>query len=82
MMDELRLHGQNPWEADSRSDSQEISRLLWKKVTHCRVHKNPPLDNILSQMNPLHILFKIHRNIILPATRTLPKLSLLCRFSD
>jgi hypothetical protein len=56
-----------PWEADSHSDSQETSRLLW----NLKAHKNPPLVPILSQINPVHILPpylpKIHSNIILPS---------------
>jgi hypothetical protein len=39
------------WGADSHSDSQEIPRLLWNTKFHCSVHKSPPLDQILSQMN-------------------------------
>ena len=31
-----------PWEADSFSASQEISRILWKLKVHCRVHKKLP----------------------------------------
>jgi hypothetical protein len=56
------------WSADSRSASQSIFHLLWNPKIHYRVHKSKPLDPVMSQKNPAHILkpysFKIHFNII------------------
>jgi hypothetical protein len=41
-------------EANSRSASQEIHRLLCKPTVHCRAHKSPPLVHTLRQLTPLH----------------------------
>jgi hypothetical protein len=55
------------WEANIHSASQKIP----PKIHYC-VHKNPPLDTVLSEMNAVHNLticsFKIHFNIILSST--------------
>jgi hypothetical protein len=74
------------WESDSHSVNQEISPVLWNPKVHYHVHKNPPVDSILSQMNLVYILtpyfFKINFNIILPSMSRFPKQSLLFMFSD
>jgi hypothetical protein len=44
----------SPSEANSRSASQEIPRLLCKPTVHCRAHKSPPLVHTLRQLTPLH----------------------------
>jgi hypothetical protein len=43
-------------EADSLSTVQEISHLLWNRKGHCRVHKSPPLEPIMTQTNPFDTL--------------------------
>jgi len=79
--------GQSPsWQANSFSASQEISSLLWNSKVHYRVKMNPPLDRILSQMNPVHNLIpyslKIHFNIVFLPTSGSPKWSFPVRFPD
>jgi hypothetical protein len=65
------------WEHNSRSHFQEIVLHLWNPLVYFHVHKNPPLDTVLSQMNPIIIpvshLFNIHSNITLPSTASSPK---------
>jgi hypothetical protein len=69
-------------EADSRSAGQVIPRLLWNLKVHYRVHKDPPLVPILSNIN-LHppLLFKICSNINLPFKPGCSKWSLPFKFS-
>jgi hypothetical protein len=41
----------------------------WNLKIYCRIHSRPPLDPILSQLNPVHTLspytFKIHLDLII-----------------
>jgi len=63
------------WKADSRSVNQGIPRLLWNLKAGNPVHESPPLDPVLSQINPVHTLplhCKINLNIILPSSFTSP----------
>ena len=43
-------------EANSSLASQETTRILWNPKIHSRVHENPPLFSVLSQINPVHTL--------------------------
>jgi hypothetical protein len=63
------------WES---ATSQTILYLLCSpKVQWSCIHKNPPLDFILSQMNPVHILTtdfcKTHFNVILTSSVSCPE---------
>jgi hypothetical protein len=53
-------------EANSRSASQEIPRILQFLKIHYTIHNSPPLDPTPCQMNPVHIFppyfFKVHCN--------------------
>jgi len=74
------------WEANSRSASQEIPRLLWNPEVNYCADKSPPLIPVLSQMHSVHTLpnyfFKIHSNIILPFTPRSSEWSLPFRVSE
>jgi hypothetical protein len=59
-------------EAASCAATQEFPKILWSQKVHHRVHKNPVLVPILSQIDSVHTtpscLSKIHFNIIHPPT--------------
>jgi hypothetical protein len=63
----------NPsWEAAGGTAIQELPSILWNSKVHYRVHENPPLVPIVSQINPDHTISsyisEIHFNIIHPPT--------------
>jgi hypothetical protein len=68
------------WEADIRSSGQERVRSLRNAMAHYYGHSSPPSALIVSQLNPLHNLCKIHFNIAFPSTLTSSKWSLPFRF--
>jgi len=64
---------QNPWEANSSTDSQERLRILWNPNIYHRFYKSPPLVPVQSQINPIHtphsILFLLTYITILSCLR-------------
>jgi hypothetical protein len=64
---------QCPWEAVSRSPIQEIVYILWNPKVCYSVHRVPPLDRILNQMNQKCVsscpIFRIHYNTECPDHR-------------
>jgi hypothetical protein len=58
-----QLMVQRQWEADSRTGSQEIPAILQIPKVWYRVHNGPPLDRILSQINPVHNVSSYFLNI-------------------
>jgi hypothetical protein len=57
-------------EAASCAATQEFPNIIWNYKVHYHVHKNSPLDSILSLIDSVHItisyLSKMHFNIIHP----------------
>jgi len=72
---------QTHWESWSRSTGQKIARLLWNPKYHYCVHI-PPLDLILSQLNPVYTLTSLYDSSYYSSTLRSPKCLLPFRFSD
>lgn len=72
--------------ANNFSGSQEIPRILWKRLVRHSVSNSLPLFHILSQMNPLSIIpqkiFKNYSNTILPSAPKSTNCSLCYRVSS
>jgi hypothetical protein len=47
------------WEANSNLAGQRIPCLLCNLMAHYSIHKQPPLDHIMSQINPVSILLPL-----------------------
>jgi hypothetical protein len=58
------------WNVDRWSAGKDIPQLLWNAKVHYIVHKSPPLDPVLSQLKPAHILTAYLKPILIRAGRS------------
>jgi hypothetical protein len=60
------------WKTDNHSTNRDIPSILWNPKLHYHVHKSPPLDSALNQINPVHLLpsyfSKTRFNMFFPCT--------------
>jgi hypothetical protein len=74
------------WEAANRSSTQEYPNSSGNPRIHCRVHKNPLLVPILSQINPVHTtpscLSKIRFNNVTVISEPAPYRPLMSHVPD
>jgi hypothetical protein len=68
------LENSPSWESDSLSDGEEIPIPLWKSNSRYLRHSSPPLDRVVSQLNPVTFLTLTLWRRVLSEKLTVPKM--------